>query len=201
VPAAAFTADELSIRLDARLGLRLLEETDADELYAATQANREYLARWLPWAAEQTPERTLDFIRGIRGQADENASFGLALIQDGRIIGGLGFHRVDWPNRSTSTGYWIAEAWQGQGLVTRALSALLERAFGAWGLNRVEIRAAVDNHRSRAVAARLGFREEGVLRQAERFSDRYVDLVLYAMLAAEWRDRPRLRSPGLGYHR
>ena len=50
----------------------------------------------------------------------------------------------------------------------------------------MEIQAAVDNHRSRAIPERLGFREEGVRREAERVGDRYHDLVLYAILAPEW---------------
>jgi ribosomal-protein-serine acetyltransferase len=54
-------------------------------------------------------------------------------------------------------------------------------------LNRVGIEAAPNNPRSRALAERLGFREEGVLREAERFADDdYRDLVLYSMLASEW---------------
>jgi ribosomal-protein-serine acetyltransferase len=53
-------------------------------------------------------------------------------------------------------------------------------------LHRVEIRARVENARSRAVAERLGFKQEGVLRDEERVGDHYADRVLYAMLASEW---------------
>ena len=54
-------------------------------------------------------------------------------------------------------------------------------------LNRVEIRAAVGNERSRSIPERLGFRQEGVLRKAELVGDRYVDHAVYATLASEWR--------------
>jgi ribosomal-protein-serine acetyltransferase len=53
----------------------------------------------------------------------------------------------------------------------------------------VEIRCGVDNARSRAIPERLGFREEGELLEAERVGDRWVDLSLYAMLAADWADQ------------
>jgi ribosomal-protein-serine acetyltransferase len=50
----------------------------------------------------------------------------------------------------------------------------------------VEIRAGVGNRRSRAVAERLGFRQEGVLSEAELVGDHYIDHVVYAMLARDW---------------
>ena len=98
----------------------------------------------------------------------------------------IGFHRVDWVNRSTSLGYWIAEASQGRGTVTEAVRALTTHAFEVWSLNRVEIRAAVGNDRSAAIPLRLGFVHEGVLRQSERHGETYKDLAVYAMLAADW---------------
>ena len=61
------------------------------------------------------------------------------------------------------------------------------------------IQAAVENARSRAIPERLGFREEGILREVERIGDRMLDDVVYAMLAADWPGASctprRLRSP------
>jgi ribosomal-protein-serine acetyltransferase len=176
----------LSFRIDDRRSLRLYEEADAEELYEVTAANREYLARWMPWARDQSLEGTREFIRTSRRQLAENQGFQLAITVDGRIVGGLGFHRLDWENRSTSIGYWIAEGAQGQGTVTEAVRALVNHAFTTWKMNRVEIRAGVENLRSRAIPTRLGFVEEGVMRQAERVGDRVIDHVVYAMLAQDW---------------
>jgi ribosomal-protein-serine acetyltransferase len=55
------------------------------------------------------------------------------------------------------------------------------------GLNRVEIRAAEFNTRSRAIPERLGFTQEGIIRQAEWLYDYYVDHVVYGMLSEEWK--------------
>jgi ribosomal-protein-serine acetyltransferase len=172
--------------LDERRHLRLLEEADAEAVYAVTAANREYLAQWMPWAAKSTLENTLEFIRAARKQLAENQGFQAAIVEDGGIVGAVGFHRLDWENLATRIGYWIAEPAQGHGTVTRAVAALADHAFRGWKLKRVEIRAGVDNHRSRAIPERLGFQEEGVLRQAERVGDRFVDHVVYAMLAEDW---------------
>ncbi|HEY7829729.1 MAG TPA: GNAT family protein [Solirubrobacteraceae bacterium] len=166
--------------------LRLLEESDAKELHALIDANRAYLARWMPWAQEQTAEQTLAFILATREQLAGNNGFQLALTDQQRIVGVLGFHSVDWVNRATSLGYWLAESAQGQGLVTEAVSALIDHALRGWQLNRVEIRAAVENLRSRAIPERLGFKQEGTLRQTMRLGDRYLDHVVYSMLASDW---------------
>ena len=166
--------------------LRRLEESDADELYRLIDANRAYLAPWLPWAEAQTHEGTVEFIRMIRRQEASNDGFQAALTFDDRIVGMIGFHGVNWPHGSTTIGYWLDERHQGRGLMTRAVRQLMDHAFRVWDLHRVEIQAAVDNHRSRAIPERLGFRDEGVRREAERIGDGYKDLVVYAMLAPEW---------------
>jgi ribosomal-protein-serine acetyltransferase len=70
--------------------------------------------------------------------------------------------------------------------MTAAVRALIGHAFGVWGLHRIEIAAAVENARSRAIPERLGFREEGVRRDGERHGERYLDLVVYSLLDSEW---------------
>jgi ribosomal-protein-serine acetyltransferase len=99
----------------------------------------------------------------------------------------VGLEPLDWTHRSTSVGYWLGERYQGRGLMTRAVAAVVEHAVSVWQLNRIEIRAAVGNARSRAIPQRLGFRAEGTLREAERVGDRYLDTVVYSLLASEWR--------------
>jgi hypothetical protein len=61
------------------------------------------------------------------------------------------------------------------------------RSFCLEATVRVEIRAAPENARSRAIPERLGFTQEGTLRQVERVGDRYLDNVVYAMLAEDWK--------------
>jgi len=70
--------------------------------------------------------------------------------------------------------------------VTSATRALLDYAFEIWKLNRLEIRAGTENLRSQRVPQRLGLVEEGVLREAERIGNRYVDHVVYSVLARNW---------------
>jgi ribosomal-protein-serine acetyltransferase len=173
--------------------LRILEESDAEELYEVIDVNRARLARWMVWAEPQTREQTLAFIRATRKQLADNDGLQTAIVDPERIVGMVGFHSVDWENRCTSIGYWLAQAAEGSGTMTQAVSVLVDHALREWRLNRVEIRADVENVRSRALAERLGFRQEGTLRQAIKLADGYHDDALYAMLAQDW---PALEPPG-----
>lgn len=166
--------------------LRLVDETDASELYSLIEANRSYLTDWMPWAADQTLEGTLTFIRKTRRQLADNDGFQVAIVTEDHIIGVIGYHAVGWGKRLTSIGYWLDEGQQGRGTMTESVRLLVEHAFSAWQLNRVEIRAGTENHRSRAIPERLGFHQEGTLRQRERVNGRYLDCVVYSMLSADW---------------
>jgi ribosomal-protein-serine acetyltransferase len=178
----------LRCELPGGYALRLLEESDAAELYALIDANREHLVPWMPWAPdERSPEDVLPFIRATRRQIADNDGLQTAIVDPaGRIVGVAGFHGVDWSHATTSVGYWLARDQQGRGTMTAAVRALVDHAFATWSLNRVTIQAAVDNAPSRAIPERLGFREEGTLREVEQVGDRRLDNVVYSMLTADW---------------
>ncbi|HUB76254.1 MAG TPA: GNAT family protein [Solirubrobacteraceae bacterium] len=180
--------------------MRLLDSADAGELFELIDSNREHLARWMPFVSQtRSAEDSLAFIRSARRQLAENRGMQLGIFAGASLIGVAGFHRVDWATRSTSIGYWLAEDRQGHGTMTLAAAAMLDHAFGVWRLQRVEIRAGVENHRSRAIPERLGFRETGVLRGAERIGARVIDHVIYAMTAPEWEPLSASRRPAASW--
>ncbi|MDQ5809492.1 MAG: GNAT family N-acetyltransferase [Actinomycetota bacterium] len=179
-----------SHKLGEHTELRLLEERHAQELTDLTDRNREYLRAWLPWVdANRTVEDRKKFIRGALKQFAENNGFTAGIWHEGRLAGVIGYHSIDWENRTTAVGYWLGEKYQGQGLVTAACRALVDHAFQELGLNRVSIACATENKKSCAIPERLGFRREGVVRQAEWLYDHFVDHVVYATLASEWQIR------------
>lgn len=164
--------------------VRLLEPADAREVFALVDVNRERLRPFMPWVDTTTSaEVTRVFIE--RARASETDLEALGIFVRGAFAGAMGL-RIDPISREGEIGYWIDAASEGKGLVTRACRALIHHAFTALGLHRITLRAAPDNLRSRAIARRLGFSEEGVLREAERIGDRYHDLVVYGLLVHEW---------------
>ena len=182
-------SEPLHIALDAERALRQLAADDLDELYALHCANLEHLAPWMPWAEQPDRGQTEKFLSEAQRQAARGDGVQCAITQSGRVVGVIGFHHVDRTHLAASIGYWLAADAQGRGTMTLAVSALVEHAFDAWGMHRLELRAAVGNARSRAVAERLGCVHEGVLREAERFASRYADLDVFSVLEPEWRRR------------
>ena len=175
------------LALDAERSLRPLASSDVEELHALVCANHDHLAPWMPWAVDPQRDDTVGFLSAAEEQAGGDDGGHFAIICRERIVGVAGFHHVNRIHRSTSIGYWLAADAQGRGTMTLAVEALVDHAFGVWRLHRIEIRAAVHNARSRAIPERLGFVSEGVMRDAERFGDRYRDHVVYSLLEHEWR--------------
>jgi len=142
-----------------RLALREASIDDADELFALIERDRDYLGQWLPWVpmtASVDDER--EFLRFAARRSAEGAELHLLLTLDGRIIGSVGLPRIDRQQRLAEIGYWLAESEQGHGFITQAVRVVQQFAFDHLGCRRVEIRCAIQNHASRAVAGRLGYR-------------------------------------------
>lgn len=171
--------------------LRALVEADAEELFGVVEASRGYLAEWMPWASVQTLEGTRQFISSAIAQERAREGFQVAVVDEGRIAGVVGFHGLDRDNHSIRIGYWLAEDQQSKGLMSAAVLRLVDYAFDELAINRVELRAAPGNARSRALAERLGFQYEGTLREAECFGNEHRDLTNYSLLARERRQARR----------
>jgi ribosomal-protein-serine acetyltransferase len=170
------------------LELRQFQFEDAEEIFAAADRNRAYLREWLPWVDHtHSAADVRTFIEAALEQHDAGLGPNCAIVLDGKIVGSIGSHRFNMADRNCSIGYWIDAASQGKGIVTQCSATLLDYLFGEVGMHRVEIRCGTGNERSCAVPERLGFTREGVLREAEWVSGRWVDLVVWGMLEQEWK--------------
>lgn len=175
------------LRVDGGLLLSVLDESHAQELFQLTDNNRAYLRTWLPWLDKNKyPQNSLDFINESQKNYEQKISINLGIFYRTKLTGVISLYGIDWQNRSTSIGYWIGEKYQGKGLITKSCRALTDYAFRDLELNRVDIRCAPGNTKSRSVPERLGFQKEGVLRQADLLYDHYVDHVVYSMLKEQW---------------
>jgi RimJ/RimL family protein N-acetyltransferase len=113
--------------------------------------------------------------------------FAVLDAETGQVVGGLGFNSIDGDSASGEIGYWVSAAARGRGLTTRALRLVTRWGFEELGLERVQVRAEVENVASCRVAEKAGYRREGVIRSS-RYNPRLgrrMDFVLYSALPGE----------------
>jgi ribosomal-protein-serine acetyltransferase len=173
-------------KINEDLSLKLIELRDGERIFALTNNSRNYLRQWLPWLDGTTKiEDTMQFIKGCLKDFAENKGMNTVILFKGEIVGVAGYNNINWSNKTAYIGYWLGEEYQGNGIMTEVAKALTDYAFNKLNLNKVEIRAAVGNKKSRSIPERLNFVNEGCIRQAEWLYDHYVDHVVYGMLAEE----------------
>jgi ribosomal-protein-serine acetyltransferase len=171
------------LKVTEEIELRLVEDHHAQELFNLTEANRQYLREWLPWVDRtRSVTDTATFIALCARQFAEDRGFQAAMFWKNHLCGTIGHVGVDWPNRSTSLGYWLDASHQGKGIMTASCRVVVEHAFRELGLHRIEIRCATGNRPSRAIPERLGFSLEGVARQSEWLYDHFTDVAIYGLL-------------------
>ncbi|MGJ3241903.1 MAG: GNAT family N-acetyltransferase [Opitutales bacterium] len=176
-------------QIDDETSLAPLQLSDAAPLFEETERSRAHLRAWLPWLDQvRSMDDTRRFIEVTLKKGMEDRSFSVVIWHRGELAGICGLHAVDSVNRRSSIGYWLGERFQGHGLMRRTVAAVVHHVFDRMDLNRLEIRTAVGNGRSEAIPRSLGFREEGICRDAEWLYDRFVDHRIWAQLKREWAD-------------
>ncbi len=104
------------------------------------------------------------------------------------LVGGVNLSNVRRGVAQTaSLGYWMSAAQANKGMMGEALSALLPHAFDRLGLHRIEAACLPHNKASRALLAKLGFREEGYAVKYLKINGIWQDHVLYALLSDDYR--------------
>lgn len=167
--------------------LEKIELEHVQALYNLTLANRDHLREWLPWLdAMRSIEDTERFVQSKIEAFTDHGVPNYIILWDGIICGLAGFNTINRANNIGALGYWLGKPYVGNGIMTYVVNRLLQLAFNELNLNRVEIRCATENNKSRAIPERLGFTQEGTLRQCEWLYTHYVDHVVYALLAADY---------------
>jgi ribosomal-protein-serine acetyltransferase len=183
------TAPVLCLQVNEEIQLHLLEERHTEEYFALIERNRGFLQEWIYVEAyEGSVELLRAYVKQHLLHFVEGSGYHLGIWYQDALIGLLDY-RLNERNRSVELGYWLDAAMQGKGFVTQACRTMVRHAFEVHQAHKVVISCAIDNPRSRAVAERLGFVQEGILRQVVRLRDRYVDGVFYGLLVDEWRTR------------
>ncbi|MFS0674680.1 GNAT family N-acetyltransferase [Ornithinibacillus sp. 179-J 7C1 HS] len=168
-----------------RLHIRMPMPGDGKVVHESKQASKNELLPWMPWAQREESEEDAEInIREAHVNFLNREDLRLLVFhkETGVLIANSGLHRIDWDVRKFEIGYWIDTRYSGKGYMTEAAKGIAEFAFRELKANRVEIRCDVKNVKSRAIAERLGFELEGILRQdsLDAYGKELRDTCIYA---------------------
>lgn len=175
-----------------RLILRQIQPEDAESIYAtfSDEAVMEFYG--------ELPHRSVEDSRALIQRQHhwyarrEGIRWGITHKGEERVIGSCGFHLFDEEYRRAETGYELGQAYWRQGIMSEALGAIITFAFAEMGLHRIEAVVDDSNERSKGVLRKLGFTQEGTLRQRFYFRDRYWDEHYFGLLRDEWKPTEQL---------
>jgi ribosomal-protein-serine acetyltransferase len=167
--------------------LNPLTEKDSLDIFNTLNNEREYMRVWLPFVDYTHEENdTRNYVISALDTADKQ----FTISYKGKFAGLIGLKDTDPVNRKTEIGYWLSQYAQGKGIMTHSVLKLIEYAFDEMNINRIQIKVAVNNHKSKHIPEKLGFCLEGVERDGELLVDNvYTDINVYSLLKKEFKDK------------
>jgi ribosomal-protein-alanine N-acetyltransferase len=177
-----------------RLELRLPKKADYIPWVTTRRAGVDFLQKWEPIRGRDYEARSSFYGRmhWARRAARNKASFAFMIIrrQDARLMGALTLDNVRFgPARAGTVGYWIGPEFARQGYMSEALELVVDFAFGALDISRIEAACLPENEASRGVLEKVGFKYEGVAQSYLQIAGRWRTHVLYARLRDDRRGR------------
>ncbi len=178
----------LTLKVNDEISLADLKVESAQALFNLIETNRRYLGKWLNWVDEtRTIDDTILYIQTISDNDIFSARYVFGIYYKNNLAGLVDFHHGDRFNRKVEIGYWLAEEYQGNGIITDSCRALIKYAFEKTEINRIVIRCAECNDKSRAVPLRLDFKFEGVEREGQYLNGEFSNIMVYSLLKKEWK--------------
>ncbi len=140
------------------------------------------IRRWHVWSMDVAEATTWTTSWADRWRRDEAASWAVVDADD-RLLGRMGFQKLDLDDAEAHVAYWVVPAARGRGVASRALSAVTELAFEELGLHRLQLEHATANAGSCGVARRAGYTVEGTLRSQMMHADGWHDSHVHGRVA------------------
>jgi RimJ/RimL family protein N-acetyltransferase len=168
-----------------RLVLRGLRESDAPSLHTA-YGDPDAMRFWDAPPTRDIAETIARIRQSIEVSPLWHAAFAALLHESGEFVGMVNYHARQPTSRRLAVGWILAPQWCRQGLAQEAALALIEHCFIGLDTHRIEARIEPDNTASLRLAHRLGFRQEGLLRDWLVVDGKPRDVLMYALLQPEW---------------
>jgi RimJ/RimL family protein N-acetyltransferase len=173
-------------------GLRARTNDDAEILHRELYEDVEDWIRasnrpWVPIApGPGSPYAAPEPEEERRGPIPDAAEFSIVELASGELAGQVGLWGIDEHNRMAHVGVELRPAFRGRGLGADAVRVVCRYGFALRGLHRLQLETLFDNHPMIAVAEKVGFTREGTTRGSSWMNGRFLDDVIFGMLADEF---------------
>lgn len=174
---------DFTLKVDRDITLKIALPNQAKAIYTTINANRKYLDRFLPWVKET--KRVQDTQKFLKTQLPNTLvmeNLVLSIWYQEIFAGMISLQKNDPYNKGGVIGYWLAQEYEGMGIMTKGVNKLIEFAFKKLKLHRIEIECAIDNVKSQKIPEKLGFHREAIMKEAINDHGKYVDSILYAKI-------------------
>ena len=125
-----------------------------------------------------------EFLRKNAALRKRGEEFNYSILMNGVVIGATGIHINPHRKHCGEIGYFVDEAWWGQGIACEAVRRLEQIAFAELGIMRIEINMLKKNKASERVAIKCGYRKEGIGRKKLQLNGEYLDCYVYSKVRA-----------------
>lgn len=170
--------------VDEDIRLKEIDFEDVEAIFNVIDTERKYLEEWLPFV-ELTQEIsfTRSYVKNYLNSDKIDLTCAINFKQ--QFVGIIGFKDTDFDNKKTEIGYWLSESFQHKGIITKSCKSMIQYAFDEMDINRIQIKAATENLKSKRIPERLGFTVEGIERDGELHNRGFVDLIVFSLLKAD----------------
>jgi [ribosomal protein S5]-alanine N-acetyltransferase len=184
----------LPVLTGSRVTLRELRASDAPSLFA--MLTTEEVSRFIspPPTTVEGFERFIMWANRERA-AGNYACFAVVPHGMDTAVGLFQVRQLEPGWGTAEWGFALGSAFWGTGVFSEGSSLVLEFVFETIGVHRLEARAAVQNGRGNRALSKIGAVQEGVLRRSFLRNGQYMDQVLWAILAEDWRARLSVAIP------
>ncbi|WP_240221802.1 GNAT family N-acetyltransferase [Rheinheimera hassiensis] len=168
-----------------RLTLKPLVSADSASLLQIF-SDPEVMKYWNtpPWSDIQDAYRFVDNSNDAM-QRQESLVLGVYLKSTAELVGKCMLFSYDKESKRAEIGFGLSRACWGKGYITEAGEALIQYGFNSLGLRRIEAEIDPDNQSSAKALEKLGFYQEGLLRQRWEINGIVSDSALYGRLASD----------------
>lgn len=167
-----------------RLLLRRFQLEDKQDLLE--YASQEETLRYLTWEGVQTLEQAMESIQGY--YQTQSGCFAIILKETKKCIGAIEI-RLEEEHDKADFGYMLNSRFWNKGYMTEALLGIFEFAFETLQLNRIEGTHHLKNPASGKVMQKCGMQKEGIGIQEKKIKGEFWDVVHYAILKEEWKEK------------